>query len=185
MVKTDFKKNKGFTLVELMVSISLFSIVMLISMGSIMTVLDSNRKSQSLRAVMDNLNFTLESMTRSIRFGEKYHCGTSGTLTNPSDCPSGDTSLTLLAPLPSGTTGLVTYRLSAGKIVKTVGGVDMDLTSLDVTIDRLTFYVLGSASSDTYQPRVLIVVKGHSGTKTSTQTSFTLETTISQRKFDY
>ena len=49
----------GFTLVELMVSVSLFAIVMVISMGSVVSVFDANKKSQSLRTVMDNLNSTI------------------------------------------------------------------------------------------------------------------------------
>ena len=68
------KNNKsGFTLVELMVSVSLFVIVMTISMGSILSVFNANRKAKNIRNVMDNINFTLEGMTRTIRFGSNIY----------------------------------------------------------------------------------------------------------------
>ena len=64
--------NHGFTLIEIMVAVSIFSLIMVISMGSILSVFDANKKSQTLRTVMDNMNFTLEGMTRTIRFGRNY-----------------------------------------------------------------------------------------------------------------
>ncbi len=168
-----------------MVAVSVFSIVMVISMGSILSVLDANKKSQTLRAVMDNVNSTMESMTRSIRFGKNYHCGAGGNTALPLDCVSGQNSLTVT----SGSTQ-VTYKLNSGRITKSInGGSDSFITSADVTISNLTFRVFGSApyggGADLYQPQVIIVVSGYSGATPSTQTAFTLETTVSQRLFDF
>lgn len=183
------KFTKGFTLIELMVSISIFSIVMVISMGAILSVLDDNHKSQSIRAVMDNLNYTLEGMTRNIRFGDSYHCGESVVpVPPPLDCPLGDNSITIRAPDNS----YVTYKLNAGagRIQKVVRGSPndgtYDLTSSDVTITKLTFFVYGSYPflSDRLQPKVIVVISGYSGLKETIRSSFTLETTLSQRKFD-
>ncbi len=187
-----FHTNKGFSLIEIMVSVSIFSIIMLISMGSILSVLDANKKSQTLRSVMDNVNSTLESMTRTIRFGVNYHCGSGGDTTLPLDCASGDSSMTVRT-----SAGLVTYRLSSGRIAKsTNGGPDSFITSPDVTISRLAFRVFGSVpylstggscpiGNDCFQPQAIVVVSGYAGTKPITSTSFTLETTISQRAFDF
>lgn len=183
-------KNKGFTLVELMVSISVFTIVMVISMGTIVTVMDANRKSQTLRSVMDNLNSAMEIMTRNIRFGYDYHCSLAGNTTLPLDCP--DNNLGSNAFVMTDPNGIrTTYSLSNSRLIKTVGGTDYPITSPDITIQTLTFRVYGSnpssggAINDFIQPRVTIVVKGYSGVKPSSKTSFTLETTVSQRKFDF
>lgn len=185
----SLNKNKGFTLVELIVSVSLFAVIMLISMGSILSVFEANRKSQSLRAVMDNLNFTLEAMTRTIRFGTNYHCDyTAGTLTSPRDCVAGATSISVL---DSSGLNQVTYKLSNNRIARTInGGADYYLTSSDVTIQNLKFYVFGSTkystSADLYQPQVIVVVGGYAGSSTrpTSQSSFSLQTTVSQRVFD-
>ena len=77
----------GFTLVELMVSVSIFAIVMFISLGSILSILDANQKSKTLRSVMDNLNSAMESMTRTVRFGINYHCGSSVFAVSVFYCP--------------------------------------------------------------------------------------------------
>ena len=158
---------------------------MTISMGSVLSVIDANRKSQSLRAVIDNVNFTLESMTRNIRFGKNYHCGTTGDITEPLDCYHAD-SLTFRASNGA----LVTYKLSGSRIARSVnGGLDYFLTSPDTTITNLIFWVFGSApysnGSDLYQPQVIMVVAGYAGSKISSQSRFNLNATISQRLFDF
>ncbi len=189
MIRIKNKSDSGFSLIEIMVSMSLFITVIVISMGSILSVLDANRKSQSLRAVMDNLNFTLESMTRTIRFGNHYHCGSSGNTSLPLDCASGADSLTLVGP----DNASVTYKLVSSRIDRIVdNGVSPQeafVTSVDVTITKLTFYVFGSAEfnggADLYQPQVILVISGYAGTKASSQSTFTIETTVSQRLFDF
>lgn len=180
----------GFTLIELMVSVSIFTMVMVISMGTIITVMDANRKSQTLRAVLDNLNFAMEGMTRNIRFGYDYNCGGVGNTSLASDCL--DNSVGANSIYITDSNGVRTaYSSSLGRIIKTIGGVDYPVTSPDITIQSLVFRVYGSypymggATNDRIQPKVIIVVKGYSGVKPSIQTSFTLETVVSQRKLDF
>ncbi|MFZ2621092.1 MAG: hypothetical protein WAX37_01130 [Minisyncoccia bacterium] len=177
-----------------MVSVSVFAVIMVMMGGSIASVFDGNKKSQSLRTVMDNLNITMESMTRSIRFGTNYHCGTTGDTSTPLDCAGGDTSLTVRDL--SGV--IVTYSISNGHVTKRVGVTTQDLTSSDVTITRLTFFVSGSEpyintsppvgclpSSQCKQSKIVMVVSGYAGVKPTTQSSFTLQTSVSQRTFDF
>ena len=187
-MKLRINKEKGFTLIEIMVSVSIFAVIMLIASGSIYSVFDANKKSQSLRGVMDNLNFSLESMTRSIRFGSAYHCDISqGTVSQPRDCSTAANSISVT----DSNGAQVAYRLSNGRIARTINsGTDTYITSSDVVIDNLRFFVYGSAPyssrANINQPRVIVQVIGHagSGPKTTIQSSFTLQTMISQRLFD-
>ncbi len=192
MISIKSKKEKGFTLIELMVASSLFLVVMLIVSGAILNVFDANQKSKNLRAVMDNLNLTLETMTRTIRFGTNYHCGSSGVLTNPQDCTvTPSSNLTLRSE--SGQT--VTYSTStvSTRISRAISPDNNFITSPDVTLTNLKFWVIGSttycvlncADKDIVQPRVVIVVSGYVGTKPTTRSNFTLQTTVSQRVFDF
>lgn len=167
-----------------MVSVSVFAVVMVLCMGTVVTIMEANRKSQTLRAVMDNLNFAMESMTRNIRFGYNYHCGAIDTGL-PADCNAGDTTLYI-----TDSNGVRTkYSVLTGGIVETVGAAANKVTSPDITVQSLTFRVYGSSlysgGADRVQPKVVIVVRGYSGLKPSSKTSFTLETTVSQRKFDF
>jgi hypothetical protein len=176
-----------------MVSSTIFIVVMTISMGSIYSVIEGNRKSQSMRSIMDNLNITLESMTRVMRFGYLYHCD-SDQLTNPvvltlpSDCPdmaNGASSISLYSS--SGTNYI--YKLESGRITRYVGGsaTPSYLTSSDVTIQSLTFYVYGSAKYSGLnfaQPMIVIIIKGYVGTKPTIKSTFAIQTAVSQRLFD-
>ena len=72
---TFAKKVGGFTLIEMMISLGIFAIVLSVSVGALLSMVSSNRKTQSLRSAMDNLNLAMEEMSRNIIQGRKYHCG--------------------------------------------------------------------------------------------------------------
>ncbi len=185
------KYGGGFTLVELIVSVSLFATIMVISMGTIVTVFDANKKSQTMRTVMDNLNLTVETISRTIRFGSNYHCDiTKGppsypALTSPLDCASGASSMQV-----RGSDGRVyIYRQIGNRIARSINGsANYFLTSSDVTITSLKFRVFGSPSystgGDIFQPQVIITVSGYAGTKANSKSTFSLQTTVSQRIID-
>lgn len=177
-------KKKGFTLIEIMTSLTIFMIVITISLGSILGIFDANRKSDSLRTVMDNLNLSVESMSREIRFGKDYHCGETGTLSSPQNCPGGDSYIGFLS---SEDTRII-YRLNNSTIEKSVdgGSTFIPVTAPEITIESLSFYVLGTGAlaQNTLQPRVLITIKGYAGAKSNTRTEFALQTLVSQRTLD-
>ena len=170
------RTNKGFTLIELMTALSIFIIIMTISMSSILSVFDANRKSRSLKTVLNNLNLAIEGMSKEMRFGKNYHCG-SGIVTSQQNCPSGDTLMSFLS-----SSGIqTTYRFNAGAIEKQIGdGEYIALTAPEIIIDDLVFYTLGAGTGDTLQPKVFIKIKSHAGSGKN-QSNFTLQTLVSQR----
>ncbi len=183
MTPQDSKLNKGFTLIELIVATTVFIAVMTISMGAIYSVFNSNAKSKNIKTALSNLNLALESMSREIRFGSVYHCGSSGTLTQPQDCPSGNSYFTFL----SSTGSQITYNRNTTNqsIEKIVGSASpVRVTGSEIVIQSLTFYTLGSSQADTRQPKTVIVVRGTVGTAGKAVTSFALQTLVSQRVID-
>lgn len=79
MVKNAFmsssKKNQaGFTLIEMIVSLAIFSISVTITIGALLVLIASNQKLQGEQSVMTNLAFAMDSMTREIRTGTNYYC---------------------------------------------------------------------------------------------------------------
>lgn len=191
MRKHTAKKNKassGFTLVEMIVAVGLFTVVAAISLGAVLTIFDSNNKSQSSKTVVDNLNLALENMTRTVRFGRSYHCGVGGNLAAPLNCDNGDSAMSV-----SFGSNVVVYRLcgTSIKMSETGSGVtDCDdarmqaVTSPDTVVEHLKFYIFG-ADSDDLQPYVVAVIKGYVGKKPTTQTVFSLQTMMSQRNLDH
>ena len=74
--KNHHNHNRGFTLVELIVALGLFAVVSTISIGSLITLMDNNRQLRDDQAVITNVGFAFDMMTRDIRQGVDYYCGT-------------------------------------------------------------------------------------------------------------
>ncbi len=181
--------NKGFTLIEVMVSVSIFSIVMLVATGSVFSIVEANKKTHSLKSVMTNLNFALESMARDMRVGLKYSCNGVG------DCAAGGTSFIYKANRSvdgngsydvSDSNDRIEYTLSAGHLMKRIYGAGASayaITADEITISSLKFYSTGTAASDGKQPKVVMTIRGYAGVG-KTRSDFNIQTTVSQRSID-
>ena len=187
------QKNRGFTLIELMVATSIFVIIMLASMSSLFIMLNASKNSKALRSAMDNVNFAMESMTRSIRMGTNYYCVPTGqsmpvSLDVAQDCDSNGG--TYIAFVPQENTGFrVGYKLTPRNDTNgtyTLQRCDInscvDIVSTDINIERLKFFIKGSGNNDGTQASVYIIIKGTVKVK-GVPTSFAIQTMASQRNF--
>lgn len=73
-MKLSKTQQLGFTLIEMIVSLAVFSIVITISVGALLILIGTNQQLQNEQSVMTNLSFALDSMAREIRTGTHYHC---------------------------------------------------------------------------------------------------------------
>ncbi len=194
MKNKTFKKNKnkfqkGFTLIEMITAIAIFSFVMLIAMGSLLNVLSANRQGQGVQTIINNLSLSMEMMSREIRTGYSYHCGDcSGASCVPvADCISGEEEMAF-EPFygdSSNNTDQVVFKFDNGQIHKSIdSGVDyLPVTSKRLIIEDFKFYVVGTAVGDGNHPKVLITASGYVETGSGDQrSSFDLQTTVSQRR---
>lgn len=183
-------QSGAFTLIEVLVAVSIFAMVMLVATGSVFAIVEANKKSHSLKSVMTNLNFALESMARDIRVGSKYQCDSAG------DCSSqvGGTVFSYQANRDVNGSGgdanaldRIEYsRSSDGRIIKTIlgnGTQSYPITASEINITSMTFYVIGTGASDGKQPKVIMTISGTAGTG-ATKSDFNIQTTISQRSID-
>ena len=189
MTKKYKNKEKGFTLIELMVATSIFSMVMLASLGALFTLLGASKNSRATHTAMDNVNFALESMTRSIRMGSKYYCTEAGyspptNLVNGKNCSGGGTAISFLPqgadPKP------VSYKLiynnnNVYTIERCKEESCVQVVSDAVNVKELGFYVAG-AENEAEQPRVFIKLEGEVKVKEET-IPFFIQTFISQRNY--
>src|SRR3989344_3777788 len=90
--------SAGYTIIETMISVSLFLVIIMAGMGALLNANLLHQKSQSMRSIMDNLSFVMEDMSKNLRTGYKYHCFTSGDtipsttspiVSTPKSCASG------------------------------------------------------------------------------------------------
>ena len=77
LLKNIKYSRRGFTLVEILVVLGLFSSVMTIAAGALFTTQAINVKLQETQSILDNVNIAMETMTREIRYGTNFHCGIS------------------------------------------------------------------------------------------------------------
>ena len=174
-------KSMGFTLIEMIVALGLFTVVILVGVGSLTGMSAAASKAKTASIVIDNLNFALENMARSMRTGMDYHCGLGGMITEPADCPTGSPAVAFKND--SGKT--VVFRKNGTQIERSVDeGPFLSITSPQISVETLNFFVDGSIAGDGAQPKVLIVVRGTAGVKEKEQTTFNIQTTVSQRIFD-
>jgi len=174
----------GFSLIELMVSVALFAVVMTLSVGTLLTLIDANRKAQSLKSVINNLNFGVDSITRNLRTGDTFYCDddVSTMPEGTQECPDGATGITFTAD----TGALVGYQYTESTIERRiVDGEDdsgwISLTAPEVVIDDMLFYVSGAAEDDDVQPTVTLSIRGTAGVNTEVDSSFNVQTTVAQR----
>lgn len=171
MTKHPSSKIQGFTLIEVIVSASIFVIVMLIAVGAVLSAVDANRKAQSLNAVINNLNLVFESMIRDMRTGRDYS----------QECTIQDTCLTFTDK--SGVVTTYQYNPTNSTITKKAGSKDFgNITGDEVTIQNATFQLRGNGTGDGPQ-RVLLHIQGYAGVN-KTKSTFNIETLITSRSLD-
>lgn len=168
MSNNNYKK-RGFTMIEMLVSTAIFSIVITMIMGTIVTITDASRKSRTLTEVMNNLNFSFESMTRTLKTGKNISV----------DNVNGTKLDTIIAEDQKGRQ--VVYTFSENGITKSVdGGSGEPITSGDLKLT--SWYIEDLYSGTVGQPRVFFSVKGRVETAKGIASEFTLQSSVSQRQ---
>ena len=186
-MKNKLIKNnkKGFTLIEMLVSVALFSIVLVIAMGAILTVIDSNRKAQTLTSVMNNLNFAFESITRTIKTGVDPEINGNVITVDAIDLTQSDFVRRKISFTRD------TDADGNGRIVRSIGdGNFIPVTAPEVNITKLTFDLIGASDpvadivGPFHQPRTLVSVEGIVKIGNDIESNFKIQTTISQRRLN-
>lgn len=159
----------------MLVSVALFTVVLTVTLGAILTIVDANRKARSLMSVMGNLNFAVDAVTRSVK------TGTGVVTTNGGNCV--ETSQVDYDEGGVPVTELVEYcfGLVDGRGVLTKNG--SLLTSEDVDIDYLNFTEAGTVRGQ--QPKIGIRMEGTVRVSPRVSSSFVIQTSVSQRQLNF
>jgi len=173
-------KNKGFTLIEIIVSVAIFVIVMTIAIGAVLSAVDANRKAQSISAVINNLNIAVEGMVRDLRTGKNYAevsaCGSTGAGIYFEDKAGREVEYCLIQP--SGKNGNIQKNV--------VGSTDEydegRITSDEVNIEEAEFNLKGNGKEDGPE-RILVRLKGYAGAG-KTRSDFNIQTVVTSRTLD-
>lgn len=179
------KSKRGFTLVEMIVSLGIFAVVALVAVGAFMKIMDANRKALGLKTAINNLNFALESMTREIRMGSKYSysSGDDWTITFQSSKRNLSDNCNRYFSYQYVSNEHMIYKAEEPETDNTcIQDRDPEyypLVSDNIIIDKTNIVYV---SGDSVQPRFTIYLNGYTENgKMKEKTEFSLQTTISQR----
>lgn len=186
--KNNLNVKKGFSLIEMLISITLFSVVVVMAIGVIVTILDANKHVRSTSIAMGNINIVLEKMFREVSAGSFYHCGESGNISKAHDCPGGNPLAALVFEGVGGDEDNPNdqniYRINSGESsleLSRDGGANYErLTDENILIDDFSVNVVGNLDNDK-QPAVFISIRGYIKKKEDDQVMFATQTMISER----
>ncbi|MEK7649926.1 MAG: prepilin-type N-terminal cleavage/methylation domain-containing protein [Patescibacteria group bacterium] len=180
-------KTRGFSLIEIIVATGVFTVVAMLTVGSLFILTSAEKRVASIQANQDNVRFSMIEMTREIRNGAHYAICSGGTF---GDC----------FRLRNADGVEVDYKISSDPatdcsigavnncVLRAVGGGAFNpITGSDVKIERLNFYLKGADGlfpDENVQARVTIVLQGIAQEGTPNQTEIDIQTTISMLQID-
>lgn len=205
------KTIQGYSLVEILVVLGLFSAISTLALGALFNAQSVNARLQETQAILDNMNLSSQTITREIRFGSDFYCATSLSVgaqsvpTTRKNCLPGTTPGRVLIFKPSDAVNeldRVAFYVSGGVLYKDVYPYQgtttvLQMTSDDVNVTSFTMYVDGANTStgsndepvgaiDYKQPMITIFLSGvtRPAKSTTPPATFDIETVVSAREID-
>ena len=188
------KSLTGFTLVEMMVAVLVFSIIIGAISGILVSGIREQRKTLVFQVMLDQLSYNLEYMGRALRMAKKQIAGDPVCLSQNGlnyeivEIEPGISGLKFINTLQNSDCQafyLKNGQLKYKKGINTIGEKTFDLSSGDLNITSFKFNFSGESQTDTLQPRVTFSFEmAGKGFLPETQQKIQIQTTISQRMLD-
>jgi prepilin-type N-terminal cleavage/methylation domain-containing protein len=179
LMMTPTKPMQGFTLVEIIVSVGLFSVVMLVSTAAYLTIITLDKEARATNELVVNLSFAVDSISRNIRTGKDYSCAGvgNGTCSQFSFTDSQGQTVTYL--MKGATVAQCVFP--AGDTTACSSSLAVSLTDPRITINTLVFNVRGVGVSDPREPQTVMSIRGTMPSARGRAVQFTLQTSATQR----
>ena len=195
VLSKKFENQKGLTLIEIIVSVGVFSIVVVGITGIFISAVKTQKHTLSAQEVLDQTSYALEYMGRTIRMAKKDSGGTCITADcnyeNPDDPIK--TSIRFLKHDEDSGLNLCREFLLEDHQLKEKKSSDHTsvnlpetgtaLTSSDVHVSSVTFKLLTPCETDNAQPRVTISLNIRT-TAIEQKPEIKIQTSFSQRELN-
>ena len=194
--------KKGFTIVELLITVGLFTIIIAIAVGGFTNALRTQRQVSSLISAQSNVSLVLEQIARQVRTGYLFCNTLNNTQAVAGGNPNGaaaDCGCTLtVSPDPNGfwtcnaldfydaESNHLVYFLQNGALMETNNATTQSVTGDAVSVKYLQFHLYGQVENDQIPPRITISIGiAPSSTDPAVMNNVSsLETTVSARTID-
>ncbi len=206
--------RQGFSLLELIVAVGVFSVVATIAVGALLSISKAGKKAFYIQVNQDNLRFTLETIAREARTGFCYqdvstpngivcpafsstnYCASTynQAIDGPEGCfqfrnARGESVVYKRSTSPAAVDGCNGTAPVSCVLKSVLGGAAASffpVTAREVQIQNLRFRVFGedSSSTDNVQPRVIIVMRAQTPGLSNLSTTLDVETSVSQLLVD-
>ena len=159
-LKIPVGDGRGFTLMETIVALAIFTTVLLASFSAFTLSLSAHRAILAEKAISENVNYAVEFMSRQMRVAKRDGAGGCIASNTTYQTFSSDTEIKFI----NGGDECVRFFLSAGaihyeNITLDPGTIIPLTTSAVVSVDLLDFSILGESRGDIEQPRATITIR--------------------------
>lgn len=187
----NIKTNKGFTLIEMLVAILVFSIIVGSISGIFVSGIREQRKTLSSQVLLDQASYALEYMSRALRMAKKQITGDPVCLSQSGtnyEITDGETKIKFINPLQGD--DCQSFFLQDGKLKyqkdldSTTPPDPLDLTSNDLEVTLLKFNFSGETQFDYFQPRATFYLEMEGKSSLGYQPKIKIQSSISQRMLD-
>lgn len=184
--------QRGYLLIELMVAITIFSIVVVIAVGSFVNALRTQRQVAALSGAESNLDVALEQMAREIRTGSLFCVMADGITFDPAcgcsvhyDAQNNIVETCSAITFTDADGNNVEYSLdTSSTLEKSVNGTAQEVTGSNVKVQYFNSILFGNTPGDHWNPRITITLGIHPNDASLSGNVLNLETTVSARQID-
>lgn len=198
MIDNHLSTKKGFTLIEMLVAVAIFSLLVGAISGLFISGIRLQRGALVSQEILNQTSYTLEYISRALRMAKKesgegclseaglnYEIPGKYRIEKDKNLGTGLRFINHLENDDCQEFFLEAGQLKYKKKVESPGEVTLDLTSKDLEITSLKFNLSGQSQDDNLQPRVTVFldIKGKR-VREEEQPKIKIQTTISQRNLD-
>ncbi|MCK4355226.1 prepilin-type N-terminal cleavage/methylation domain-containing protein [Candidatus Parcubacteria bacterium] len=191
----QFSNNKGFTLIEVVVSIFMFFSIFVVILGFFGYAVKGQKKALASQEISDQISYVMEYMSRSIRMANKDVGGT---------CIAAGKNYEITTPMAgyscirflnydnkcqefcfdSNNNQLKRRKSGDGGSGGLVGS-EVDITSSKLKVNSAQFNIIGNGIGDNIQPKITISLDVEKNAeKPEYNAQIKIQSTISQRNLD-
>lgn len=175
MMKSLHEKKAGFSLVEMLVAISVFTIVVSIAVGGFVRALRTQRQLAAIVATESNVSLALEQMAREIRTGSSFCVGPTD-----ADCDLANGVFAFIDQF--GKKIIYAYNSSVGSLERERDGAGLEtITARNVFVTRFEIIIQNNDPTDGVAARITVSLGVRPAEASLKDFEAALQTTLSPR----